>query len=74
MDMPATPSSSGSRLLTHALLGSHSLVTVGSELTAEAPLIAGLIAVCVGLCVLQVGVLAACTRGVQGDETTFGVE
>jgi hypothetical protein len=70
MDMPAATSSSGLRFSLHAVLGTHSVVAALSELVAEAPLLAGLIGACVGLCALQLGVLAAFTRGVD-DEAEF---
>ena len=55
----------GLRFSMHALLGVHSLAAGVSEFIASAPLVAGLIGVCVGLVALQFGVLAACTRGLR---------
>jgi hypothetical protein len=70
MDMPAATSSSGLRFSLHAVLGTHSVVAVLSEFVAEAPLIAGLIGTFLGLTALQLGVLAAFTRGME-DEAEF---
>jgi hypothetical protein len=67
MNTPASTSRSGLRFSLHAVLGTHSVVAVLSEFVTQAPLIAGLIGTCVGLCVLQLGVLAACTRGVPNE-------
>jgi hypothetical protein len=67
MDLPAATSSSGLRFSLHAVLGTHSVVAALSELVAEAPLLAGVIGACVGLCALQLGVLAACTRGMDDE-------
>ena len=47
------------------LLGAHSLGAALSELVASAPLIAALVGALAGLALLQLGVLAACTRGVR---------
>jgi hypothetical protein len=49
-------------------MGAQSLAAVGSEVISTAPMIAGLLASLVGLGLLQLGVLAACTRRMHADE------
>ena len=53
------------RFTTRAALGIHGATAAAIEVVLQAPLVAGLIGAMVALAALQIGVLAACTRGLR---------
>jgi hypothetical protein len=65
MELNDLPASRGPRFSLRALLGVHSAAAATCEFVTTAPLVAALLAACLGLAALQLGVLAACTRGVR---------
>ena len=54
------------RFSLHTLLGVHSAAAAMCKFASEAPLIAAFLGACAGLMLLQLGVLAVCTRVVRG--------